>query len=194
MKLILISLIILFPILTYSQSDTIKNKNPYIGSLSLSIKAGYHSKYLSYKGEYTGDGVIADAGASFELARNFFIGVNAEYWVSKFESEGPDNETYENTHTGWGIVFNMYYKILISKFSVDAGFGVGPYKIFYEHNRIKKYVDLRVFTQVDYKISKLFFITGDISYNLLYYNAVEGGRDFYNIKIGPTLILPVKTP
>lgn len=191
MKFILF--LFLFPVLTYSQSDTVKNKNPYIGSLPLSIKAGYHSEYLSSHSFNTGDGVIADAGASFELARNFFIGVNAEYWVSKFESKGPYNEIYDNTHTGWGIVFNMYYKIPISKFSIDAGFGAGPYKIIFR-NRTEKYVALRVFTQVDYKISKLFYITGDISYNFLYYNAVEGGRDFYNIKIGPTLILPVKIP
>jgi hypothetical protein len=80
----------------------------------------------------------------------------------------------------------------------DAGFGVGPYKISEEYQNdpavSKKYLALRVFTQPDYKISKLFFITGDISYNFLYYNAVEGGRDFYNIKIGPTLILPVIIP
>lgn len=180
-------MLILASVSAYSQIDTASRKNQTFEDYRFSIKAGYHSEQM-YK--YDG-GLILSGGAAVGLTKYFYISLNFDLWKNSREINVYNAGHTTETSTKFGFSMDAYGRIPGSKVSLNIGGGAGSYYFSYNPETVKsnrRYYNFRAFTGVDYKVSDVFYVASEISYNVLLYN-MEDGSGFYSIKIGPTFVI-----
>ncbi len=192
MKIISIVVLLLCGLPAYSQTDTINKSKSVFGEKVFSIKTGYHTSDISKSSKYFDAGLIFEGGAALELDKNLFIRLSLDYWKSSTVFNITTLEPITETSTGLGITVNMYKRIPVSSFLINIGVGIGSYKINKEmkyDNSTNKYLGLRIFTGVDYKITKWFFVSSEIVYDFLF-GDIEHSANFFSIRFGPSFIIP----
>src|SRR5437016_4634963 len=92
-------LIVTFNIFAHSQT---KNDSANYDTF-LSLKAGYHTSTI-FDTEIGAD-IAVDAGAEFRMEHDWYIGVNLDYWHTKYYliSFEPENPNLFRVYNNYGI-------------------------------------------------------------------------------------------